>query len=88
MFGLPGDFNLGFLVCPIRIQNTALCRLIYCQDLVEDHPNIEWVGNWCVVFLCLRSNLDLGLVPVTNSTLHMRQTDMPESRLLLVPLVW
>ncbi|TRM60352.1 thiamine diphosphate-binding protein [Schizophyllum amplum] len=27
MFGLPGDFNLGFL------------------DLVEDHPNIHWVGN-------------------------------------------
>ncbi|KAG6906948.1 hypothetical protein DXG01_011208 [Tephrocybe rancida] len=27
MFGVPGDFNLGFL------------------DLVEDHPNIEWVGN-------------------------------------------
>ncbi|KAF8964240.1 pyruvate decarboxylase THI3 [Flammula alnicola] len=27
MFGLPGDFNLGFL------------------DLVEDHPQIDWVGN-------------------------------------------
>lgn len=27
MFGVPGDFNLGFL------------------DLVEDHPDIEWVGN-------------------------------------------
>ncbi|KAJ3573206.1 hypothetical protein NP233_g2580 [Leucocoprinus birnbaumii] len=27
MFGLPGDFNLGFL------------------DLVEDHPDIDWVGN-------------------------------------------
>ncbi|KAH9080651.1 pyruvate decarboxylase [Lactarius deliciosus] len=27
LFGVPGDFNLGFL------------------DLVEDHPNIEWVGN-------------------------------------------
>ncbi|KIY46531.1 pyruvate decarboxylase [Fistulina hepatica ATCC 64428] len=27
MFGLPGDFNLGFL------------------DLVEDNPNIEWIGN-------------------------------------------
>ena len=28
MFGVPGDFNLGFL------------------DLVEDHPTIDWVGNW------------------------------------------
>jgi pyruvate decarboxylase len=27
MFGVPGDFNLGFL------------------DLVEDHPNIDWIGN-------------------------------------------
>jgi pyruvate decarboxylase len=27
MFGLPGDFNLGFL------------------DLVEDHPDIDWIGN-------------------------------------------
>ncbi|KAF5338902.1 hypothetical protein D9611_008753 [Ephemerocybe angulata] len=27
MFGVPGDFNLGFL------------------DLVEDHPDIEWIGN-------------------------------------------
>ncbi|THH04949.1 hypothetical protein EW145_g5147 [Phellinidium pouzarii] len=27
MFGVPGDYNLGFL------------------DLVEDHKNIEWVGN-------------------------------------------
>lgn len=27
MFGVPGDFNLGFL------------------DFVEDHPNIDWVGN-------------------------------------------
>ncbi|KAM5533631.1 hypothetical protein V8D89_012744 [Ganoderma adspersum] len=27
MFGVPGDFNLGFL------------------DFVEDHPQIEWVGN-------------------------------------------
>lgn len=28
MFGVPGDFNLGFL------------------DLVEDHPTIDWIGNW------------------------------------------
>ncbi|KAI0051089.1 pyruvate decarboxylase [Auriscalpium vulgare] len=27
LFGVPGDFNLGFL------------------DLVEDHPDIDWVGN-------------------------------------------
>jgi pyruvate decarboxylase len=27
MFGVPGDFNLGFL------------------DLVEDHPDIDWIGN-------------------------------------------
>ncbi|KXN93339.1 Pyruvate decarboxylase [Leucoagaricus sp. SymC.cos] len=27
IFGLPGDFNLGFL------------------DLIEDHPDIDWVGN-------------------------------------------
>lgn len=30
MFGVPGDFNLGFL------------------DYVEDHPKIEWAGNWFV----------------------------------------
>lgn len=34
MFGVPGDFNLGFL------------------DLVEDHPTIDWVGNWWVVCAC------------------------------------
>ncbi|KAG6901008.1 hypothetical protein C0995_002540 [Termitomyces sp. Mi166 len=35
MFGVPGDFNLGFLD---RLAN-------HTQDLVEDHPTINWVGN-------------------------------------------
>jgi TPP-dependent 2-oxoacid decarboxylase len=44
MFGVPGDFNLEFLVSVARGLLTWTDKDI--QDLVEDHPTIDWVGNW------------------------------------------
>jgi len=44
MFGVPGDFNLEFLVCVTLWLLTWIDNGI--QDLVEDHPGIDWVGNW------------------------------------------
>nr|AJP77091.1 indole-3-pyruvic acid (IPA) decarboxylase [Tricholoma vaccinum] len=43
MFGVPGDFNLGFLVRVFFVY----------QDLVEEHPTIDWVGNWYCLGLSL-----------------------------------
>jgi hypothetical protein len=63
MFGLPGDFNLGFL------------------DVVEDHPKIDWVGNW---YACIAVEQIVYLIThlVMNSTLRMPPMATPESKKL------
>jgi TPP-dependent 2-oxoacid decarboxylase len=44
MFGVPGDFNLRFLVSDhVTTKSSVLSEL---QDHVEDFPGINWVGNW------------------------------------------
>lgn len=45
MFGVPGDFNLGFLVSHIWFSFDYKFSHSQ-QDLIEDHSAIDWVGNW------------------------------------------
>ncbi|KAG6830708.1 hypothetical protein H0H92_015184 [Tricholoma furcatifolium] len=53
IFGVPGDFNLGFLVS-LGYHSRLYGALKHDQDLIEDHPKIDWVGNWYVIPSYLR----------------------------------
>jgi hypothetical protein len=46
MFGLPGDYNMGFLVCPCLLVSCDHDENPLVQDMIEVREKIDWVGNW------------------------------------------